>query len=271
MSNSLSFGDPEAMPVDLNSACIDELCAVPGIGPSLAQRIVSFRTEHGPFSDPSELLRVPRIGSRIAARVSERVAIYGGRSSTPASDAALPLSLAAFGSPPPANVKVESVAPESSGIPSAQPSQVDFVARIERRHRLGLGVVCVLATMTGLFGGYCLTQTERPASVAATHVAPAAKVEAERREIRVELERQATDLSATTAAIAKVAERQTALEAETRAGQARLAQDMSDLSERTKRAQARSDSKVYKLGEAMKLIDWASSGGFATKATASLP
>src|SRR5580692_855023 len=89
MSNTLSYGDPEAMPVDLNSACIDELCAVPGIGPSLAQRIVSFRTEHGPFSDPSELLRVPRIGSRIAARVSERVAIYGGRSSTPASDAAL--------------------------------------------------------------------------------------------------------------------------------------------------------------------------------------
>lgn len=270
----MSYGDSEASPVNLNTACIDELCGVPGIGPTLARRIVSFRAENGPFSDPSELLRVPRIGSRIAARVSERVSVCGG-SVAPGIDSPLPLSLGTFASPPPANVRLESVPPEvSSPPPAATPSipSVDLVARIERRHRIGLAAVCVLATMTGLFGGYCLTQaTQRPASGPVTQVVPVAKVEAEHREIRVELERQASNLSSTNAAIAKVAERQTAFEAETHASQARLTQDMTDLSERTKRAQARADGKVYKLGEAMKLIDWATSGGYATKATASLP
>jgi competence ComEA-like helix-hairpin-helix protein len=286
MSNTLPYGDPEASPVDLNTACIDDLCSVPGIGPSLAQRIVSFRAENGPFSDPSELLRVPRIGSRIAARVSERVAIYGRTSSAPGSEpgsesgsepgseSAIPHALGTFASPPPPNVTVEGDAPEPTIAPppSVPAPQVDVVARIERRHKAGLGVVCVLATMTGLFGGYCLTQaTARHASGPVTQVVPVATVEAEHREIRVELERQAADLSSTTAAIAKVAARQTAFEAETHASQAHLTQDMSDLAERTRKAQARTEAKVYKLNEAMKLIDWATSGGYATKATASLP
>ena len=46
---------------------------------------------------------------------------------------------------------------------------------------------------------------------------------------------------------------------------------MTELSERSRRAEARIDAKVYHLGEAMKLIDWATSGGYATKASANLP
>jgi competence protein ComEA len=44
--------------VDLNRADAETLAGLPGIGPGLAQRIVAFRTENGPFASPDELLDV---------------------------------------------------------------------------------------------------------------------------------------------------------------------------------------------------------------------
>jgi competence ComEA-like helix-hairpin-helix protein len=274
---NLSMPDDHTSPVDLNTACLDDLCSVPGIGPTLAQRIISFRSEHGPFSDASELARVPRIGSRTLARLSERVSIYG-RLSSHGSDPALPLSLGTFGCPPPANVSVDTGAPKVDAAPEViekqgdklGASQADLVSRLERRHRFGLGIVCALATMTGLFGGYCLTQASGPA-VPGPQVAQVSQVEAVHHEIQAQLERQSSDISSATAAVTKVAERQASFEAATHAEQARVAQEVTDLSERTKKAQARTDARVYNLGEATKLIDWATSGGYASKATSSLP
>jgi competence ComEA-like helix-hairpin-helix protein len=261
--------------VDLNSAGADDLCTVPGIGPTLAQRIISFRAEHGPFSDPSELAKVPRIGSRMAARLSERVSTYARVSG---SDPSLPLALGTFGCPPPANVTIESAslepAPHLEKVEEIAPVNAppkDVVVSIERRHRWGLGIVCVLASMTGLFGGYCLTQaTDHGRAEARAQVVPAAQV-AENQDMRAELQRQAADISSTTAAVNKVAARQAAFETETHAEQARVTQQVTEVSERSKRAEARIDAKVYHLSEAMKLIDWATSGGYATKASANLP
>ena len=51
-----------AGPVSLNSATIDQLDALPGIGPALAQRIVSFRETHGPFTSIDQLGDVSGIG-----------------------------------------------------------------------------------------------------------------------------------------------------------------------------------------------------------------
>jgi competence ComEA-like helix-hairpin-helix protein len=262
--------------VDLNEADVEDLSSLPGIGPTLAQRIVSYRAEYGPFSDASELVKIPRIGSRIAARLSERVSAFGR---LPGSDPALPLSLGTFGCPPPANVTIESSSRELTPAPAndkvekpaakASPASTEIVSRMERRHRLGLAAVCVLASMTGLFGGYCLSQSTNHAAVAP--MARVAQVEAEHQGIRAQLDRQAADISSTTAAVSKVVTRQAAFETETHAAQARVTQDVMDLSERTRRAQAKTDSKVYRLGEAMKLIDWATSGGYATKASADLP
>jgi len=36
--------------VHLNQATVDDLQTLPGVGPALSQRIVLYRTEHGPFS-----------------------------------------------------------------------------------------------------------------------------------------------------------------------------------------------------------------------------
>ncbi len=49
-------------PLNLNTATAAELETLPGIGPALAQRIVDYRTEHGPFSAIEGLMEVPGIG-----------------------------------------------------------------------------------------------------------------------------------------------------------------------------------------------------------------
>jgi competence protein ComEA len=51
-------------PVDLNSATVDQLDALPGVGPVLAQRIVDWRQAHGGFRTVEDLQQVPGIGAR---------------------------------------------------------------------------------------------------------------------------------------------------------------------------------------------------------------
>ena len=55
---------PAAAPIDLNAASVEQLVAVPGIGKSLAQRIVDFRQKNGPFKSVDELLKVQGIGEK---------------------------------------------------------------------------------------------------------------------------------------------------------------------------------------------------------------
>ncbi len=52
----------EPKPVDVNTATAEELQSVPGIGETLAKRIVEFREEHGPFEKVDDLLNVRGIG-----------------------------------------------------------------------------------------------------------------------------------------------------------------------------------------------------------------
>jgi competence ComEA-like helix-hairpin-helix protein len=50
--------------IDLNAATAKELASLPGVGPSLAQKIIDYREKNGKFTSPSELLKVDGIGSR---------------------------------------------------------------------------------------------------------------------------------------------------------------------------------------------------------------
>jgi competence ComEA-like helix-hairpin-helix protein len=55
--------------LDLNRATAAELERLPGIGPSLAARIIADREQRGPYGSPETLLRVSGIGPRTLARL----------------------------------------------------------------------------------------------------------------------------------------------------------------------------------------------------------
>ncbi len=48
--------------VNINTADAAELETLPGIGPSLAQSIIDYRTEHGAFASIDAIMDVPGIG-----------------------------------------------------------------------------------------------------------------------------------------------------------------------------------------------------------------
>jgi competence protein ComEA len=55
--------------VDINTADSPELMQLPGIGPTLAKRIVASRQTDGPFRSPDDLRRVPGIGKKVFAQI----------------------------------------------------------------------------------------------------------------------------------------------------------------------------------------------------------
>jgi competence protein ComEA len=56
-------GGPGAgTPVNLNTATVEQLDALPGVGPVLAQRIVEWREAHGAFTSPDQLGEVSGVG-----------------------------------------------------------------------------------------------------------------------------------------------------------------------------------------------------------------
>jgi len=72
-------GRPEAArPLDLNRADREALARLPGIGPTLASRIVADRDRRGPFGDPEELMRVSGIGPKRLAQVRPHLTVTEG-------------------------------------------------------------------------------------------------------------------------------------------------------------------------------------------------
>lgn len=57
-------GAGPAAPVSLNTATVDQLDTLPGVGPVLAQHIVDYRAQHGGFRSVDELREVNGIGER---------------------------------------------------------------------------------------------------------------------------------------------------------------------------------------------------------------
>ncbi len=66
---------PAPAVVDLNRATAAELEQLPGIGPSLAAAIVTWRTDHGPFKRIDDLLDVPGIGPAKLATLADHVTV----------------------------------------------------------------------------------------------------------------------------------------------------------------------------------------------------
>jgi competence protein ComEA len=63
-SRTAAAEGPPAAKIDLNQATLDQLETIPGVGPSLARRILDFRTEQGPFRRIEDLLKIKGIGEK---------------------------------------------------------------------------------------------------------------------------------------------------------------------------------------------------------------
>lgn len=59
--------------VDINTATVEELMSVPGIGQVIAQRIVEFREKNGPYASVDDLLKVRGIGEKSLDRIRGRL------------------------------------------------------------------------------------------------------------------------------------------------------------------------------------------------------
>lgn len=61
-AGATAAGSSPSAPLDLNSASLEELENLPGIGPVTAQKILDYRQQHGAFHSVAELQGVPGIG-----------------------------------------------------------------------------------------------------------------------------------------------------------------------------------------------------------------
>ena len=64
-------------PININLAEIEEFMALPGIGEVLAQRILDYREENGPFSSLEGLMNVEGIGKKRMEEILELITIGG--------------------------------------------------------------------------------------------------------------------------------------------------------------------------------------------------
>jgi competence ComEA-like helix-hairpin-helix protein len=59
-----SADEPTPGCVDLNTATVDQLTTLPGIGVGLAGRIIEYRQQHGPFRRPQDMIIINGFGER---------------------------------------------------------------------------------------------------------------------------------------------------------------------------------------------------------------
>ncbi len=61
--------------IDLNTASLEELDTLPGIGPVLAQRILDYRAKNGGFASVEEILNIQGIGEKTYAKIVDLVKV----------------------------------------------------------------------------------------------------------------------------------------------------------------------------------------------------
>lgn len=61
--------------ININTASLIDLQKLPRVGEKVAQRIIDFRQEHGPFNKIEEIMKVPGIGEKIFAELKDLITV----------------------------------------------------------------------------------------------------------------------------------------------------------------------------------------------------
>ncbi len=77
LATAPTWGAEGKKAVNINSADAAQLTLLPRVGQSLAQRIVDYRKENGPFKAPEDLMLVGGVGQRMFEMLKPYVAISG--------------------------------------------------------------------------------------------------------------------------------------------------------------------------------------------------
>jgi competence protein ComEA len=70
--------------LNLNTASVAQLEALPGVGARVAQRIVEYRTKNGGFKKVEDLMKVQGIGERSFLRLKPLITVAPAKSDGPA-------------------------------------------------------------------------------------------------------------------------------------------------------------------------------------------
>jgi competence protein ComEA len=61
--------------ININTADVKELMKLPGVGRSLAEKIVQYRDAHGPFKKATDLRKVEGLGDGLWEKNRERIVV----------------------------------------------------------------------------------------------------------------------------------------------------------------------------------------------------
>jgi competence protein ComEA len=61
--------------VDINTASVEELAQLKGVGKALGNRIIDYRKANGPFQKPEDITKVKGIGPAILEKNKEKIKV----------------------------------------------------------------------------------------------------------------------------------------------------------------------------------------------------